>query len=340
MTFFMTSSGLLVIIDIPCQVLQIQERRYYKNCCKVCINRKDMKYGMENNGWRTVVINNRAKLNLYDGNIKVTKEGKSETIPISQLKVLMINSLEVTITSHLINELNSNNVKIIFCDEKYLPSCEICGYSNNVNSAGRQQDQILWSEEIKSFVWTKIVKRKIISQYNVLRKNNIPNADIFLDIVSKVTEKNAIMQEALAAKLYFVMLFGEDFNRRTESLINSALNYGYSILMSSISRDIVLHGYLTGIGINHHNQKNPWNFSCDIIEPFRAYIDDYVYKNPPEELNWDYKKKLIDLSVSTVVYNKRKMELQTAVDMFVNDVIVELSGKTNRMGVLEFYGET
>lgn len=292
---------------------------------------------MESLGWRTVVINNHAKLSLYNGNLKITGEERTDTVPLSQIRILMINTGEATVTSRLMSELSARSIKTIFCDESHLPSCEVCSYNCNVNSAGKHYAQIAWSEDTKSEVWAKIVKAKIFSQYNVLKINHVKNSEVLREIASSVNPGNAVIQEALAARLYFAMLFGENFNRRTSSVTNAALNYGYSILLSSVSRAITLHGYLTSIGINHCSKKNPYNLSCDIMEPFRPYIDNYIYRTPPHELSWDYKQELININLSTVIYNNRKMELQTALDMYVNDVLTELTESTSRIGRLDFY---
>lgn len=292
---------------------------------------------MESFGWRTIVVNNRSKLSFCNENLKIIREECSDMIPLSQIRTLMISTGEATITVRLISELIKKNIKIIFCDERYLPCCEICGYNNNSGSAGKHYVQILWDNKIKDEVWAKIVKAKIISQYNVLKINFIKNADVIREIADSVTPENAVAQEALAARIYFSMLFGEDFNRHTISSINSALNYGYSILLSSVSRAIAIHGYLTSLGINHCSKKNPFNLSCDIMEPFRPYIDNYVYRNPPCDLNWEYKKELIGINMSTIIYNNKKMELQTAIDMYVNDVLFELTERIARIGRLDFY---
>jgi hypothetical protein len=73
------------------------------------------------------------------------------------------------------------------------------------------------------------------------------------------------------------------------------------------------------------------------MEPFRPYVDNYVYRNPSCDMSWDYRKELINISLSTVVYNNKKMELQTALDMYVNDVLTELTEHTARIGRLDFY---
>ena len=46
-------------------------------------------------------------------------------------------------------------------------------------------------------------------------------------------------REGHAAKVYFNLLYGIDFNRSTEDNTNKALDYGYSILLSIFNREIV-----------------------------------------------------------------------------------------------------
>ena len=97
-----------------------------------------------------------------------------------------------------------------------------------------------------------------------------------------------------------------------------------------------MHGYLTEIGIQHSCYNNPFNLSCDLMEPFRAYVDDFVYNNIPEELDADYRKKLVELSVGQVLYNGCRMDMQTAIDMYVNDVLNELSNDIEHIKELKF----
>ncbi len=66
-------------------------------------------------------------------------------------------------------------------------------------------------------------------------------------------------REGHAAKVYFNALFGMDFTRADDNPINAALNYGYSMILSAINREITAAGYLTQIGIFHQNTFNPFN---------------------------------------------------------------------------------
>ena len=88
-------------------------------------------------------------------------------------------------------------------------------------------------------------------------------------------------REGHAAKVYFNALFGKDFTRSRDCVTNAALNYGYSLILSCINREVTAHGYITQLGLFHSNMFNQFNLSCDLMEPFRIIIDRWVYKNTP-----------------------------------------------------------
>lgn len=49
--------------------------------------------------------------------------------------------------------------------------------------------------------------------------------------------------------MYFRELFGSDFIRFDDDVINAGLNYGYSIFRSLITSIIVAKGYIANIGM-------------------------------------------------------------------------------------------
>lgn len=286
-------------------------------------------------GWRTVVIDSDCSVKLRESNLTVTADTE-KSVPIEQIRMVLINSYNVQISVKLINELIRNQVKIVFCNEKHNPFCEVTGYENNTFSAGRLALQTEWKAETKDRVWQKIVYRKIETQINMLKKNKLRSFEN-MEVYSKsILPSDSTNREAQAARVYFNLLFGYDFNRRTESLPNAALNYGYAILLSSVNRLVAIHGYHTAIGIKHSNCTNPYNLSCDLMEPFRPYVDDLVYNNADRPLDRDYKKELIALNYDLIVYGGRIMELQTALEEYVSDVFAELCGDADRIKELDF----
>ena len=145
-------------------------------------------------------------------------------------------------------------------------------------------------------------------------------------------------REGQAARLYFSLLFGDSFRRHSEDDLNSALNYGYAILRSQISRLISLHGYHTALGLWHRSQRNPFNLSCDLMEPFRPFVDEAVFLRM--DWTWDsiYRRELIALPRLPVRFNGRRMELATAAECYVLDVLSAVNDKERRIGEVDFCG--
>ena len=290
---------------------------------------------MINDGWRTVIINSRAELKYSNNNIIIVLSEEKKEIPISQISVIMLNCDGIKLTAGVVMELLENNVKVIFCDKKYNPCGEICGY-NNTFVSGRIDEQIKWNTQVKESTWQSIVSKKIDCQVKLLKKYDFDGFEKLKRLSNLVLINDKSNKEGQAAKIYFNSLFGKQFNRRSLNNINAALNYGYSIILSNINRLLSIHGYNLFLGIKHCNKKNPYNLSCDLMEPFRPFVDEYVFFYKERELDWDYKQELINLTYKNISYGERKMELHIAEDMFICDVIKTLNGNIPQIKEFDF----
>ncbi|MFR8120007.1 MAG: type II CRISPR-associated endonuclease Cas1 [Lachnospira sp.] len=144
-------------------------------------------------------------------------------------------------------------------------------------------------------------------------------------------------REGHAAKVYFNRLFGKNFSREYECDINSALDYGYAILLSVFNREIVLNGYITQLGIKHINEYNQFNLSCDIMEPFRVIVDWYVYNNRERMFNQEYKYDLINLLNLKVELNDKELYLSNAIKLYTSRVFKAIEKKSAKELVLFRY---
>ena len=77
--------------------------------------------------WRVVVITKRAKLDLQLGKM-VVRSDETVKIVLSEISTIIIESTAVSLTTSLIAELAKRKIKVIFCDEKRNPSCELVNY--------------------------------------------------------------------------------------------------------------------------------------------------------------------------------------------------------------------
>ena len=200
--------------------------------------------------WRTVVLSSSAKLDYQLGYLVIRKEDTCR-IHISEISMLIIESTSVSLTAALLNELTKKKVKVIFCDEKRNPSSELIPFYGSHDTSAKIREQIKWTDEQKADVWTKIVAEKIGKQAEVLREYGKKEADLLESYINEIEYDDATNREGHAAKVYFNALFGMDFSRTANNSINAALNYGYGIIVSAFSREIVSNGYLTQIGISH-----------------------------------------------------------------------------------------
>lgn len=278
--------------------------------------------------WRVVVIENRAKLELKLSHLVVRQDGnKIHKIYLKDISHIIVNTTEASITFALLNEIVKNKIKLIFCDEKRNPAAEVAPYYSSYNTSEKIRTQIKWDEYIKGDVWQLIVKQKIKNQMNLLKLCKKPEYKMLEKYIDEVEFKDATNREGHAAKVYFNALFGKSFSRSDDSNINAALNYGYSILLSSINRQVVSNGYITQIGIFHDNMFNQFNLSSDLIEPWRAIVDDHVYNSVKKIFDQEQKNELINLINNFVSIDNKETRINQAIDIYVRSVFDALNNR-------------
>ena len=274
---------------------------------------------MNAHGWRTAVIDSPAELSLRDGTLAIRGERETE-IPLSQLETLVIADERCTVSGKLLNALSAGGISVLFCDARRNPSCELAAFGVSNESAGKIMEQAAWNVTDLDRVWGMLVRAKISSQIKLLQtlQKEVPPG--MEQAALSVAPGDPDNREGQAARLYFPALFGEHFLRHTDDNINAALNYGYTILCSSVSRCVASHGYHTALGIHHRGKTNRFNLSCDIMEPFRPFVDRIVWENADRPLDWPYKLELIGLLQVPCTLGKRRMKLRSAIELFTLDV--------------------
>lgn len=222
--------------------------------------------------WRIIVISKRAKLDLQLGYM-VVRSDEVTKIVLSEISTVLIESTAVSLTTSLIAELAKRKIKVIFCDEKRNPSCELVNYYGSHDTSNKIRKQIVWKQNTKEAVWTEIVSEKIRKQKELLDILGKEESKLLASYLTEIEWGDKTNREGHAAKVYFNALFGMNFTRTADCNINAALNYGYSIILSAFTREITANGYLTQLGIFHDNMFNQFNLASDFMEPFRVLID-------------------------------------------------------------------
>lgn len=269
--------------------------------------------------WRTIVVSSNCKLD-YQMNYLVVRGKETIKIHIQEIAVLILESTAISLTTYLLNELIKNKVNIIFCDEKRNPASLLVPFYGSFDTSSKIRKQINFPKKIKLLVWTDIVKRKIYFQGKLLEDLKKEEAYHVYKFLEEVELGDRTNREGHAAKVYFNALFGKDFSRNSDNSINASLNYGYALLLSLINREIVSNGYLTQLGLFHDNVHNPFNLSCDFMEPFRPLVDRIVYDNNFQKFEKEEKQVIVNMLNLEVKVDGRIEKVSNAIKIYVRSV--------------------
>ncbi|MCI8344362.1 MAG: type II CRISPR-associated endonuclease Cas1 [Clostridia bacterium] len=270
-------------------------------------------------GFRIVIINSRCKLETRL-NYLVVRGEKEKKIYINEINTLIVQSTAVSLTAALLSVLVENNVKIIFCDEKSNPQSELIPYYGAHNTTKRYKWQFCWGNDIKEKLWQQIIKQKIFNQSELLKRRGFDKeAQALLQYAEDVREGDSSNREGHAAKVYFNCILPIGISRHGGGFLNGCLNYGYACLLSAFNREIVAAGLLTQLGIWHDNEFNQFNFSCDLMEPFRPIVDEAALSL--EEGDEQFKRKMANVLNFGVVVDGIHTTLDLAIRRNVRSVL-------------------
>lgn len=286
--------------------------------------------------WRVVVISSRAKLELKLGYM-VVRGTETNRILLDEISVLVIENTGCVISVPLMCELWERKTAVILCDQRHNPAAQILPLYGSYDSSLCVRNQIGWSQEIKDLIWAEIVKDKIRKQAGVLgRHKSETEGNRLLLYAEDVLPGDVSNREAHAAKVYFNSILGGIVSRNEPSMINSALDYGYSIILSAVNREVVANGYLTQFGIFHHSVFNQFNLSSDLMEPFRPLVDERVLALPlDDELTHEHKVQIISILNDIVMIKGKRTTVLSAIGIYVKSIFDAIEAKDPQL--IAFY---
>lgn len=291
---------------------------------------------------RTLFFGNPVYLSTKNEQLLIRfPEGEKETrkVPIEDIGLIVLESLQITLSHHLISKLLSNNVAIVTCDPRHHPQGLVLNLSGHHIQTERFRVQINSSLPLKKRLWAQTVTAKIDNQAALLEKQG-KNAGNLKKWATEVKSGDSANLEARAARYYWENLFKskiDGFIRgRFDEEPNNLLNYGYAILRAAVARSLVGSGLLPSLGINHHNKYNAYCLADDIMEPYRPFVDQLVWEIIEDEqdiyvLDKGMKARLLSLLTSDVDFKRQTSPLWTGIQRTANSLVACFEGTKTKI---------
>lgn len=269
--------------------------------------------------FKQIFIKNKSYLSYQNNSMNVKNEFTDTLVSLDDIDIIIVENQQTTITSALLSNLAKADISVVFVDDKFNPTAISMGLYKNSRTSKIQKSQININKPRLNRLWQTIIYNKVLNQADVL--NTIKNDGYLYSLLKRINSGDKNNIEAVSASYYFKELFGKDFYRNnSEDNRNIALNYGYSILRSSIIRYIIAYGLNPSFGMWHSSELNAFNLADDLIEPFRPIVDKYVLNNvsknnPISSIN---KQELVALLYSKV---KNNQEQSTSVNEAIKNIV-------------------
>lgn len=254
------------------------------------------------------------------------------TVPVEDIGVVVIDHQQVTLTSGLMAALLEENVALITCDSKHIPTGLMLTLQGHSSQNERFRNQLDASLPLKKQLWQQTVECKIRNQAAVLKYVTGEDAKNMLAWAAAVKSGDSENLEGRAAAFYWKNVFETHFVRdQFGEYPNNFLNYGYAILRAIVARALVASGMLPLLGIHHHNKYNDYCLADDIMEPYRPFVDRLVLNvmdefPGEEELTKNIKARLLTIPVLDVTIDGHKSPLMVAVSTTTSSLYKCFSG--------------
>ena len=283
-------------------------------------------------GYRVIFLTGGCKLSVKNEQLMIDN-GDTSKIPLEDIGCIIADSPQVVINSYLLMKLSEYGIVLITDGKNHIPCGVHLPFAVHSRHLSVLQEQIKMTESTKKRLWKSIVMQKIRNQANVLRICSVEEWEEVDSISLKVKYGDTSNMEGTAAARYFKLLFGKDFTRGSENIVNAMLNYGYAVLRSMIAKNLVAYGFEPSLGIHHKSALNSFNLADDMIEPFRPIVDLFVriYAEDEEELTTKVKTRLADLLNMNVLINGKYFTCTRAIELQIQSLSGFINGRNTKL---------
>lgn len=272
--------------------------------------------------FRILEISHPAELHTQRGELRVIQPEHDELkIPLDDLYAISLIGPGISVSSLALSDIASRGIAVVCCNRQYMPEALSLPLVANSRQSAVIEKQITASDSFNGLLWQRIVRSKIENQARALTLLGLPGFDEILNLSDSVLLGDSSNVEGEAARRYFKE-YMPSLSRREETPVNSALNYCYAIVRTTMARSLVATGFLCAKGLHHANQFNPYNLADDLMEPFRPTVDLLVKEIEPQRLLLSQKerKQLLEVLFYEVALNGKTVTVAHAIDLQVESL--------------------
>lgn len=294
---------------------------------------------------RTLSFSSPGKLFAKDAQLVYEGEdGVRRSFPIEDLGFVILETGLMTVSSHCIRQLADANVALVVCDATHTPSAQMLPFAAHTTTQETVAAQLGATAAVQGRLWRQVVRAKILNQSELLRRLGFDASRRLRAMADEVKNYDAENVEAQAARIYFRALAPDPgFVRAREGTWpNPALNYGYGVLRAAVARALVGSGLTCFRGVHHHNRYNAFCLADDMMEPYRPFVDQYVFGHVPPfdvqatELTRGMKARLLQMLTCDVKTGDLKRPLMVALTYTTASLATYYLGKTDHLVLPSF----
>jgi len=284
---------------------------------------------------------------------------KKEDISVKKVERIMITTAAAISTDAILLAVD-NNIDIVFLKYNGEPYGRVWHSKlGSISTIRRKQlmlqDNKYGLELVKEWIRQKLQNQKDFLKNLLMNRRDEKRQGIIRDAIEKIHELQEKVKklsasdidearyslqgfEGSAGRIYFQTLgqlmpekyrFESRSRNPAKDAFNCMLNYSYGVLYSQVEKACIIAGLDPYIGIMHTDNYNRQALVYDIVELYRGYMDEIVFKlftgkkikeeyfNPVEGgvyLNEDGKRVLIEAINKTmsgkIKYKGKNIELQ------------------------------
>jgi CRISPR-associated protein Cas1 len=265
-------------------------------------------------------------LGCKNGQITCKSGSTTRTLPIEDVASIIITGFTATIHSQLLLEAARHGVSLVFC-EAYKPLSVLLP-ANRCTDTLLTRAQVELSNKKRSNLWSVTIDAKCTNQLTAAILMEAKAEE--LESLKREAAISSSHKEASCAKMYwkaFSQACGSSsFTRdKNQTGLNSHLNYGYAVLLSSVLQKLFAVGIDPTFGISHAIRERSTPLAYDLMEPFRPLVDlrvfQWVQKNklPPTEqgIDKEFKKWMTGFLLEKTEHLQSEILVQSCIEAVV-----------------------